>query len=233
MAEVKNNEVFPSNTMIPTMGRNPEDRDDDKVVDIPMPDKVVERPTKTKKRGIFRRMSDNIFAGDRATVRDYVLFDVLLPAAKDTISSMTQNAIDIFLFGAPSYSQSTRSRRAYGGRTDYRAASMQKVRNLASKRASEASYGYTERGFDFDDVLMTKYEAQDVLGEMRERASECNYISLAEYYSLCGHAYDFTMRRYGWDVDDLYHVHIKRGGRDSDGTELYFIPLPRLRRIDE
>lgn len=233
MAEVKNNDVFPSNTMIPTMGRNPEERNDDKVVDISMPDKVVDGPVQTKKRGLVRRATDVIFAGDRGTVGDYLIFDVLIPAARDTISSIFQNGIDILLYGSPSYSGNTRSRRAYGGRTDYRSASMSRVRNLAQKRASEASYGYSVERFDFEDVLMSKYEAQEVLGEMRERAAECNYVSLAEYYSLCGHSYDYTMRRYGWDVDDLYHVHVKRGGRAADGTELYFIPLPRLRPIDE
>lgn len=228
MAEVRNDFIFPNGGGISTPQETVQEKDDNS----DLPGAVVDGTPKTKKRGIIRRLGGSIFAGDRNAVKEYIIFDVFLPAFKDTISDMVSNGIDILLNGSPSGRAYTGSRRRYGGRTDYRSASMQKVRNLAQKRASEAYYD-VRNGMDFDDVMLTKLEAQDVLAEMRDRAAECPYVSLAEYYSLCNHSYDFTMRRYGWDEDDLYHVHPKRCGRDADGTELWYLPLPRLRRFDE
>ena len=231
MAEVRNEMVFPNGGVVSA----PEPRtkvDTDMEDNSDLPESIVDGSPRTRKRGLLRRIGDRVFSGDRNTVKDYIIFDVLLPAFKDTVSDMVTNGIDILLNGSPSGRRNTRSRRPYGGRTDYRSASMSRVRNLAEKRASEAYYE-VENGMDFDDILMLKTKAQDVLAWMRDRAADCNYVTLREYYSLSGHDYDWTMRRWGWDADDLYHVHPRRGGRDEDGTELWYLPLPKLRRLED
>lgn len=228
MAEVKNDVVFPSNTMVPTEGRNPEPDE------APLAESLVDGERRTKKRGLFRRIGENVFSGDRATVKDYVIFDVLLPAFKDTVSDMITNSIDILFNGSPSYRRNRASRFNSGVRTDYSSASMSRVRSMAQKRASEASQSYRRSyELDFEDILLYKHEADDILAEMRIRAAECPYVQLAEYYSLCGRSYDFTMRKCGWDEDDLIGVHPKRAGRDENGVELYYLPLPRLKHFSD
>lgn len=222
MAEVRNDTVFPSNTMVPTEGRNTQPEESDRPMTV-----GVEGEKKTRKRGLGRRLSDTLFAGDRATVKDYVIFDVLIPAFKDTVSDMIANSIDILFNGSPGSRRSRGSRFNSSIRTDYSSASMSRVRSLAQKRASEVSQGRM-RGMDFEDVLMYKDEAYDTLSYLRDRTDEYGYASLADYYSYTGKSYDFTMQKWGWDEDDLYSVHPKRAGRDGNGQELWFLPLPRL-----
>ena len=61
--------------------------------------KVVNGPVKTKKKSLGRRFSETFIGEDKETVKSYLLFDVIVPAVKDTISELVKSAIDMILFG--------------------------------------------------------------------------------------------------------------------------------------
>lgn len=225
MAEVK------KSNLISTRVRMPEERTEEEPLKVP--EKMIEGTAKVKKKGILRKIKDKLFTGDGKTVMDWIIDDYIVPTSRDVISTGIQSVVDIFLFGQPSYYKSNmRSNKRLGAPTPYSSYSMNRARNLSQK----ASYGYVDDGIDFDDILMTKGDADFVLAEMRHRAAECGYVLLYEYYSLCKLPYDYTARDAGWNEDDLYYIHIKRSPRgyiDEYGNKLeWYIPLPRVRRID-
>jgi len=64
-------------------------------------EKKVERVAKgkVKKRSEVKKMADVFMAEDVTSVKDYIIMDVLLPAAKKAISDMVTSGIDMILYG--------------------------------------------------------------------------------------------------------------------------------------
>ena len=66
-------------------------------------DRKVERVVKTevvrRKKPLGRRISDTFAQADASTVWNFVVMDVILPAAKDMISEAVSQGIDQMLFG--------------------------------------------------------------------------------------------------------------------------------------
>ena len=174
-------------------------------------EKVVHGKVKTKKNNA-RKLTNVFITEDAANVKNYVLFDVIVPSIKKALYDLVVGALDITLFGGRCGSNSKRSISDKVSYRDY---------NSISKR-DERSYGntVTTSGYSYDDIVLeTRGEAESVLSRMDEIIDEYDSVRVADLYDLVGITGDYTDNKYGWT-----NIRNARVVRTRDG---YKIEMPR------
>jgi hypothetical protein len=166
-------------------------------------DKKIERITSgeavRKKKSLRKQFSETFVAGDaRSTVR-YVIFDVLLPAAKDMIVEAGDQGIEKLIFGdsrrrgsLPPQSGPTGyiSYDRYSGpmRGGSRLSSVQRVMS----RQARARH-------DFDEIVLeSRTEAEEVIDRLFDLVSRYESATVADLYELVGLAASHTDHKWGW-----------------------------------
>lgn len=168
---------------------------------------------KTKKKSEVRKFADTFIAEDITSVKDYIIMEVLLPAAKKAISDIVTNGIDMILYGETrSKSKSRESRVSY---TSY-----YKDRDYDRPARSRGRYGY-----DYDDIILdTRKEAEEVLDRMDDLIDTYGMVSVADLYDLVGISGNYTDNKYGWT--NLRNADVQRV---RDG---YLLKLPKALPFD-
>lgn len=160
--------------------------------------------------------------GDDQSVADYILYDVLVPAAKNTISDMVTGGIEMILYGERRGSSRMNRDRGrsyvnYSGystrRNDDRARNGSRVRRSARDRV-----------YNDDIIIPTRGEAEQTIDSLLDIIDQYGSASIADLYSLTGIDSDFTDNSYGWTNLSTASV-----SRTRDG---YILNLPRAYPID-
>ena len=85
---------FPSNSRAQKPAVNSEKTTEDKKVE-----RVVTGKVKKQKRGFGKKVAETLCEDDTKSVGSYIIYDVLIPAAKDMLSDMVGGGVDMLLFG--------------------------------------------------------------------------------------------------------------------------------------
>ena len=170
-------------------------------------EKVVSGKVKTKKKSEIRKLSDVFISEDIGNVKSYILFDILLPAAKKAISDVIRNGTDMILYGSS------------GGK---RSSNASKVSYRSYYDNDRRSYEHRNRSvYDYDDIIFdSRGEAEDVLEKMDELIETYDAVSVSDFYELAGISGDYTGNKYGWT--DIHTAKVVRVSGDG-----YMIKLPR------
>lgn len=185
-------------------------------------DKVITGSVKKQKRGLGKKVADVILEDDTKSVGNYVVYDVLIPAAKTMLSDMITGAVEMFLFGEK---RGSRTRRE-GGRsyTSYGSYYRSTDRDRDLRREREISR-YGRARHDFDEIILeTRGEAEEVLSHLVDLVDDYGVASVADLYDLVGITSNYTDGKYGWTNLHTASVSRVRGG--------YLISLPRTKVID-
>lgn len=171
--------------------------------------------TTKKKRTVMDKFKES-FLGESENLGDYVLYDVLVPAFRDTISDMGFGVIER-LFG------NGRSYRGHSNLTRDRGRSH--VSYVNNRRDSGRDLDRSSRArHDFDHVLFkNKYEAEEVLSTMVHLIDEYNCVSVREFYELSNIEPEYTDDQYGWENLRGAYVERTRAG--------YVISFPPTRSL--
>ena len=169
---------------------------------------------KTKKKSEVKKFADTFIAEDITSVKDYILMEVLLPAAKKAISDIVTNGIDMILYGETrTKSKSRESRVSY---TKY----YDRDRDYDRPSRTRGRYGY-----DYDDIILdTRKEAEEVLDRMDDLIDNYGMVSVADLYDLVGVSGNYTDNKYGWT--NLRNADVQRV---RDG---YLLKLPKALPFD-
>lgn len=173
--------------------------------------KIISGKVIKQKRSIIDRFAETFFGDDAKTVGLYVIWDVLIPAAKTTISEMVQTGLDMLLFGEKQ-KRNTRDNRtfvSYG--SFYNKGPGERERNSSFRRS-------TAKVID-NIIFESRSEAEEVLEAMAELINTYGYVSLSDFYSLVGEESEYTDEKYGWTNMIRARVERVRGG--------YIINMPR------
>jgi hypothetical protein len=183
--------------------------------------KVVEKVTvgevTQRKKPLWQRVSGNMVVDDGPTVTQYIVFEVLLPAAKNMISDAVSQGVDRLMFGdsRPNSRNRTSTGTSY---TNYsKVTALRPDRRELSPRA-KASH-------DFDDiVIQTRGEAEEVLDKLRALVDQYEMATVSDLYDLVGVSGDFADDKWGWY--DLRNAGVRpiRAG--------YLIVLPRPQALE-
>ena len=181
-----------------------------------IPKKVEQVATgKQRKKSDVRKFTDVFVSEDMASVKDYILMEVLLPAAKKAIADAVTNGIDMLLYG-----EARSKNRDRGSRVSYT-----RYYERDRERDYERGARTRARGYDYDDIILdTRREAEEVLDRMQDLIDTYGMVSVADLYDLVGISGKYTDNKYGWT-----HLRSADVQRVRDG---YLLKLPKALPFD-
>lgn len=174
--------------------------------------KVVSGEVKTKKKSGASKFKEAFIEDDARNVGDYILMDVLVPAAKKAISDVVQDGIEILLYG-----ETSARKRSTGSRISYNNYYSQPTR--PRDRDSDRNR-HDSRSYSYDDIVLeSRADAEEVLNNMFDLIDRYGMVSVADLYELVDISCKYTDNNYGWT--DLGNATVSRV---RDG---YLLKLPR------
>ena len=182
-------------------------------VDDPAPEKLLDGDIRPEKKTLMRRIADAFIAVDAKDIRNYLIFDVLIPGLKRGAEDMLHMA----LYNDKKSDRVTRSR---GGST---------IRRL--------EYSSIRPARDDDDVMLnrktlagstdlvfpTRDKAEEALDMVDERIRATGFATLKYYYTITRQETEWSQSRWGWRSMEGATIVQCRGG--------YLLKMPRLEEI--
>jgi hypothetical protein len=207
------NKRYPSNSIL----KKPEDK----------PTKRVERVVSGAVRQRKAPFLDQMFGGETAReIAHYVLWDVLVPAAKSTISDIVSNSIEMALYGTTDRRRSLRRDRDRTYVNYARLSSGPRSSRWEGRRDYDNFRGSRARKTHrFDDIVLDRRtDAEEVLTVLLELVDQYGMATVADFYDAVGMASEYTDRRYGWTELEEATVRPVRGG--------FILDMPRTHVIN-
>lgn len=194
----------------------------------PKVEKVVKGVVKRQKPSLGKRMAETLALDDTKNVKNYIVHDVLIPAAKSMICDIVGwgGFAEMILFSGGRRGRgpgSTIRRDGDTSRVNYGSISRDPYRN--SRDQQKESVVRMRGRFDFDDLIIpTRGEAEEVLSKLFDLTVEYGQATVADLYDACDLPTEFTDNKWGWI--DLRGVEPKRV---RDG---YILTLPKPITLD-
>lgn len=189
-------------------------------------EKVITGGVKTQKKGLGRKFMSSLDGGDDTeTIKTYLWWDVLVPAAKDLISDMVTSGVEMFLYGSTKGSRTTRNR-GYSNIDYSRRSRVPAQRPTQQYGNTRQNYSVQRRAIhNFDDIILeTRGEAELVLSQLAELVEMYEQASVADLYDMIGVSSSFVDNKYGWRNVASAGTSRVRGG--------YILNLPRVEELD-
>jgi len=179
--------------------------------------KVIRGKVLKKKKTLWRRLTDTLLGEEVESVSSYIIHDVLVPAAKNTLSDIVSGGIEMLLFG-DTKGRGRRDRgRSYVSYSNY-------YKSDTPRDKREASVRNRSR-HNFDDIVLdSRGEAEEVLNHLVDLVIDYEMASVADLYDLVGIESSYTDTKYGW-----INLSSARPVRVRDG---YLLDLPRAMPLD-
>ena len=159
---------------------------------------VVEKP----KPLLIRMFGDNV-----SQVGTYILWDVLIPAAKSTFSEIISNGIEMILYGEPGIKRKDRLHRNRDRSYVSYNSMFDRSERKSRQRERPSDRGRSRHQFD-DIIIESKPEAEEVLTVLVEAIEMYESCAVADLYEAVGLPTDFTDHKWGWD--NLSSAYVKR-----------------------
>lgn len=184
--------------------------------------KRVERVTSAdavrRKKTLGKQFKATFVGGDAKTAVNYVIFNVLLPAAKDAMVEAASSGIEKLIYGEARSKRGSRGGPPSGaqGYVTYNRMSDPQddrptPRNI--QRAAKARH-------DFDEiVLSTRSAAEEVIDRLFDVVSRYGVATVGDLYELTGLESSHTDNKWGWtDMRGATVQRVRSGG--------YLLDLP-------
>lgn len=180
----------------------------------PKPERVTSTPAIVKKPGVIGEVKRALVGEDIRTTAHYVLYDVIIPSAKNMFLESITQGFERALFG----STTTRSR-STGGHTPYNRMSFSSGTSRMGDGGRDLSH-HDRANHNFDSItLQSRAEAEEVLDRLTTYVEEYGHARVTDFYEMVGISGSFTDDDWGWLT--LRDAGIKR---NRDG---FLIILPR------
>lgn len=188
--------------------------------DFPSNSKTTEKKEKEATRKVTKAvvveknkpLLARLFGSHMEEVGTYILWDVLLPAAKSTISDIISNGIEMVLYGEPGTKRRGSRLHRDRDRSYVSYNSMYDRPGRRSRQQQEEKPGGRGRGrsrHQFDDIIIeSKPEAEEVLTVLVEAIEMYESCAVADLYEAVGLPTDFTDHKWGWF--NLSSAYVKR-----------------------
>lgn len=179
-------------------------------------EKVVSGSTSTKKKSGIVKLADVFLPEDVASVKSYIIGDVIIPKIKNMLHDIGAEAWDSF------WGISGRSSRPSASRVSY--VSYDKY---SRNKTDISDHSRQRSGIDYDDIVFSsRGDAQSVLDSMGDICDQYQAVSVADMYELADVPNEnYTLNKYGWtDIHDAKIVRLSGGD--------YTIKMPRAVSLD-
>lgn len=199
---------FPGNSKTPSNQGAPEKK----------VESVVAGSVTTKKPGLGRQFIQTFTSFDLRGAVEYVVMDVLTPAAKNMIADSIRQGSERAIFGQVRSSSNAGSK--VSGWTPYgkfSTPSTLKAEPLIMTREARANH-------IFDDIVLeSRVDAERVINGLYDLLNQYELVTVKDLYSLLGVSSTYTDLNYGWT--DL------RGSDIVRVTQGYLLKLPKPQPI--
>lgn len=189
---------------------------------------VTHGQTVIKKDTVGKKFADVFLAENMTNVKDYIIYDVLVPAVNDTIVNMLTSGVSMLFKGQPGNYNRGGNRSRLNERTSYssyygRSDNSRDRDDRRPARPTRDVNGYKDIGFrELGDAKEVRSCIYDIIDKYP-------YISVQEYYGLSDNSdlAEYTDTKRGWRSEDIREINISRC---YDG--LYRLDLPRPEHFD-
>lgn len=190
-------------------------------------EKIVEGEVVRRKKPLGKRFSETFVGGDARSVASYVVLDVLVPAAKDTIADAFSQGIERMLFGEVR-SSSRRTGHRPGGNNGYVSYNRFAPGAASPARNRDDGRNVSRRArasHDFDEIILaTRVEAEEVIDRLFDLVSRYESATVADLYELVGVSGNYTDDKWGWiDIRGAGVTRVRNG---------YLLDLPKPEPLD-
>lgn len=185
--------------------------------------KVVTTPATVRKKPLGARLRDIFGGGDSRSVLEYVIDDVLLPAAKDMIVDAGTAALERKFFGEDR--PRGRSRTASSANPLGHVAYGSFTRSAQSRAETRPSAMTRRPGGNRELLVDSRAVASAVLDEMNRVIEEFDIVTIADMNDMVEFTGDYTDEHFGWTSMQGFSIRRDRGGK-------YAIVTPRPEAID-
>ena len=176
--------------------------------------KVINGTATVKKKSGLSKFASDFISEDAGSVKEFVLYDILVPSVKRAISEMFKGAIDIFLYGKTSANKPSTPTSNIAYNRLYKPQNNTYGNNGITPHQTRSTYSYD------NIVLESRGDAEAVLDAMGEIIDQYGMVKVADLYDLVGVTGSYTDNNYGWtNISAAHVVRLNEGG--------YLIKLPR------
>lgn len=185
--------------------------------------RVTSGDTVRRKKSFRKQFSETFVAGDMKSAMSYVMFDVLLPAAKDMIVDAGSSGIEKLIFGDSRRRGTTPPQSGPTGYISYNRMAMGAASRLSAPQRAMSRRARSRH--DFDEIILdSRTEAEEVIDRLFDVVSQYETATVADLYELVGLSASHTDHKWGWtDV---------RGAGVSRVRDGYLLDLPEPRPLD-
>lgn len=185
-------------------------------------EKVITGVVVQRKKSLGRKIADTFVGDNMHNVGNFVLYEVIIPAAKSLVSDAVSQGVERSLWGDSRPRSSGGHRRNYISYENMSRSNQRPDRRNDGRR--EVSYR-ARANHDFNEIVVPdRGEAEDVLDRLGDLIETYRVATVNDLYDLVGITGNFTDDKWGWD--DLRTAHITRV---KDG---YLLNLPKTSPID-
>lgn len=180
------------------------------------------------------KLLERLALGDRDSIKDYVVNDVIIPYAKDFLSEFVNGVTDIFLYGGST--NNPLKKRVGGGLTPY---SSMYIRGGKKKKKSAYVDDYADmpRPKPHEFRIESNIKAKEALSELKSIINEYGFAKVSDAYEICTDivsdeqkkkmATEWTDHSVCWrSLDGIEPRRIPGGGG------YYFIPFPKPEPVE-
>jgi len=171
---------------------------------------VISAPAHIKKKNTLQKVADTFFVEDFATVRKYVLMEMLIPGVK----RMVLKALEMWMLKDKG-----------GSKKNGQGVSTVSYRDYYEQPAVDnRSYRNSDYA-DFDDILFeTRGDAELVKSQMEDILTKYRVVRVSDMFELARMTAPYTANRYGWTALSSAMVVPMRDG--------WTIKMPRAMPLD-
>lgn len=175
---------------------------------------VVKGEVVVKKPSPLKRLASSFVADDLNHVKEFMIYDVIIPAIKDTFMS----SLNMLLWGSPNY----RGRGGYSNGRNERTSYWSYGGGAVTQRSDRGNYVDRRNQSDIRDLLFeTRVDAEEVIGVLQDYFERYGKASVADLYDAAGVSHEHTDINFGWLPGAEFRVRPVSGG--------YVIDMPRPR----
>lgn len=155
--------------------------------------KVVKGKATQKKKSELNKIANSIISEECKSIKEYAIYEVVVPVIKDTISQLIKGSIDMLFYGEVRSSSSRSSRSSSNAtRVSYS--------DYYDDRRDRRDYRISSTRCSYNDIIFDNREdAEEVLNRMDEIVEQYGVVTVADLFDLAGITGNgYTDQNYGW-----------------------------------
>lgn len=174
---------------------------------------VVTNKVVVRQPSLLAKAKKTFLAANADSVKEYIFYEVVVPAIKGAISEATSGGIDRLLYGSGTSTSNKPLMRSnsLGTKTNYSGISSSK--SLAPGRYSTDAVVPNRSSRELGEILLaTRQEAEHVVRRLAELLDRYQTVSVADLFDLLNLSSQFTDDKWGWTSLEQTEIRRVRAG---------------------